>query len=380
MKSKIKFQLALLTMFFIAISGFCQIPAGYYDNAVGKTGDSLRAALRDITKTGQVKLTYAKVYTSFATTDVISPADTVVWDMYSNCNYTVIKGQCTGGTSAECKGYAREHCMPNSWWGGIDDANHAQYTDLNQLFPADQYVNQEKSNHPIGQVTNPTFTSINGSKVGPCSWTGGTTGTVFEPIDEYKGDFARAWLYVATRYMDSLSHWVNSYQSVEASEVINSTGNNYKQWFVDMLVKWSVDDPVSQKEIDRNNNIYYNTSQHNRNPFIDHPEYVCKIWSSTYCPAQSIPKTINEFNNQIVLYPNPATDKVICSVNAVTNSKQTLEIFNYLGQNIFNKNIEFQNGNNNIEINISAFQKGLYCVFIRNASGEIIGSKQLVVK
>ena len=380
MKSKIKIHFALLTMLFIAISSFCQIPTGYYNNAEGKTGDALRAALRDIAKTGQVKLTYAKVYTSFATTDVIAPADSVVWDMYSNCNYTVITGQCTGGTSEECKGYAREHCMPNSWWGGIDDANHDQYTDLNHLFPADQYVNQKKSDHPIGQVTSPTWTSINGSKIGPCSWTGGITATVFEPIDEYKGDFARAWLYVATRYMDSLSHWVTSYPNTEAGEVINSTGNNFKQWFIDMLVKWSIDDPVSQKEIDRNNNIYYNTAQHNRNPFIDHPEYICEIWSSSYCIAQSIPKTNTVLINEISLYPNPANGKVTCSIISETESKQTLEVFNFLGQNIFNKIIELQSGNNNFDIDLSGISKGLYCVIICNANGEISDTKQLVVQ
>jgi len=380
MKSIIKIQFALLVMLLIAISGFCQIPSGYYDNAAGKTGDALRAALRDIIKTGQVKLSYANVYTSFKTTDVTISGGTTVWDMYSNCNYTVITGQCTGGTSAECKGYAREHCMPNSWWGGIDDANHPQYTDLNHLFPADQYVNQEKSNHPIGQVTNPTYTSINGSKVGPCSWTGGTTGVVFEPIDEYKGDFARAWLYLATRYMDSLSHWVTSYPSSESSEVINSTGNNYKQWFIDMLIKWSNEDPVSQKEIDRNNNIYYHTTQHNRNPFIDHPEYICEIWSSSYCTTTSVPEIKTISQNQLILYPNPAIGKVTCSITSSSETESNLEVYNYLGQNICKRKLELQNGSNSTELDLSNFQKGLYCVIVRNANGEISDSKQLVVE
>ena len=106
---------------------------------------------------------------------------------------------------------------------------------------------------------------------------------VFEPINEYKGDFARAYFYVATRYMDHLSGWVTTYPTTEAQYVINNTGNNFKQWFIDMLVSWSNNDPVSQKEIDRNNAIYYNTPQHNRNPFVDHPEYVCQIWTSTSC-------------------------------------------------------------------------------------------------
>ena len=379
MKSKIKIQFALLTLLFIAISGFCQIPSGYYNNAAGKTGDVLRAALRDIIKNGQVKLSYAKVYTSFSTTDVTTSGGTIVWDMYSNCNYTVITNQCTGGTSAECQGYAREHCMPNSWWGGIDDANHPQYTDLNHLFPADQYVNQEKSDHPIGQVTNPTYTSINGSKVGPCSWSG-YTGTVFEPIDEYKGDFARAYLYLATRYMDSLSHWVTSYSSTEAKYVINSTGNNFKQWFIDMLVKWSNDDPVSQKEIDRNNNIYYNTTQHNRNPFIDHPEYICEIWSSSYFTATSVSEAKTISDNYLVLYPNPASGNITYSIYSSDISEITFEMENYLGQTIYKKKIETQNGQNKFDLDISNFQQGIYFVITRKENGDIIGSKQLVIQ
>ena len=79
--------------------------------------------------------------------------------------------------------------------------------------------------------------------------------------------------------MDHLSTWVSTFPNTNSQYVINSTGGNYKQWFIDMLLSWNAGDPVSQKEIDRNNNIYYKTPQHNRNPYIDHPEYVCQIWS-----------------------------------------------------------------------------------------------------
>ncbi len=301
MRLKERLFLLVTILLLVPFNSIGQIPAGYYNNATGKTGDTLRAALRDIIANGQVKLPYTSsssnmdVWHAFAVTDVRpAPKDTIVWDMYSDIpsgtpvyNYTVFTNQCTSGSaSAEGTCYAREHCVPNSWWNGIDNAGHPQYTDLHHLFPADMYVNDKKSDHPVGQTSSPTFTSTNGSKVGPCSWPG-YTGTIFEPIDGYKGDFARAYLYIATRYMDSLSAWVNNYPGTEAQYVINATGNNFKQWFIDMLVTWNNNDPVSQKEINRNDSIYYSTPQHNRNPFIDHPEYVCKIWTSQYCTTTS---------------------------------------------------------------------------------------------
>jgi len=192
----------------------------------------------------------------------------------------VLTGQC--GTSGSHEGicYSREHSLPNSWWGHYDDAGHPQYTDLHHLFPSDQYVNLHKSNYPLGQTSTPVYTSNNGSKVGPCTYSG-FTGVVFEPINEYKGDFARAYFYMATRYKDSLGAWVKNFPSTESKYVIDTLTNNYKQWFINMLLAWHIADPVSTKEINRNNAIYYNTAQHNRNPFVDHPEYVQAIWGGT---------------------------------------------------------------------------------------------------
>lgn len=279
------------------LSATSQIPAGYYDQAVGKTGENLRAALRDITTTGHVKIPYTStsfdIWDAYAVTDVRpAPNNQMIWDMYSDIpngspayTFTVYSNQC-GTAAAEGGCYAREHCMPNSWWGGIDDATNPQYSDLHHLFPADQYVNNQKSANIVGETNSPIWTSSNGSKLGPCSFPG-YTGIVFEPINEYKGDFARAYFYLAARYMDNLSTWVNSYPNTNSKYVINSTGGNYKQWYIDMLLSWNSGDPVSQKEIERNDNIYYNTPQHNRNPFIDHPEYICQIWSCSSSPVIS---------------------------------------------------------------------------------------------
>ena len=277
----------LLFLFLFLAAAHAQIPAGYYNTATGKTGEVLRAALRDITTNGHVKITYTSssfdIWDAYAVTDVRSaPIDTIVWDMYSDIpsgtplyTFTIITDQC-GNASGEGDCYSREHCMPNSWWGGLDNASNPQYTDLHHLFPADQYVNMKKSNNIVAQTSNPTWTSSNGSKLGPCTYPG-YTGTVFEPINEYKGDFARAYFYLATRYMNSLSTWVTSYPSYDSKYIINTTGGNYKQWYIDMLLAWNNSDPVSQKEIDRNNAVY--PIQHNRNPFIDHPEYVAAVWA-----------------------------------------------------------------------------------------------------
>jgi endonuclease I len=285
---KSRSTLLLFLCLFLA-AAHAQIPSGYYNTATGKTGEVLRAALRDITTNGHVKIPYTSgsfdIWDAYVFTDVRSaPNTTIVWDMYSDIpggtppyTFTIITNQC-GNASGEGDCYSREHCMPNSWWGGFDNAANPQYTDLQHLFPADQYVNMKKSNNIVAQTSTPTWTSLNGSKLGPCTYPG-YTGTVFEPRNEYKGDFARAYLYLATRYMNSLSTWVTSYPSYDSKYIINTTGGNYKQWYIDMLLAWNNSDPVSQKEIDRNNNIYYSTPQHNRNPYIDHPEYVTAVWT-----------------------------------------------------------------------------------------------------
>jgi len=323
-----KFFLLLIAVLFLYLSSIAQIPSGYYDLADGKTGEILRAALRDITITDHIKIPYTStefdVWDAYAITDVRpTPNNTIIWDMYSDIpsgipayTFTIYTSQC-GSATEEGDCYAREHLMANSYWGGIDDAANPQYSDLHHLFPADQYVNNRKSNNIVAQTSTPTWTSTNGSKVGPCTYPG-FTGTVFEPINEYKGDFARAFLYLAARYMDQMSTWITTYPTTDAQYIINSTGGNYKQWFIDMLILWNNSDPVSQKEIDRNNAIYYNTPQHNRNPFVDHPEYVCQVWS---CPTSPVITNITHTptypnSSNVVSVSASVTDDV--SVTSVT--------------------------------------------------------------
>ncbi|MFZ4399843.1 MAG: endonuclease [Bacteroidales bacterium] len=282
-KNRLFIYFTLIVLSFTSVYG--QIPAGYYNSALGLSGENLRTALKTVITNGHIKLSYSNIWNFYDSTDTRpAPNNNIIWDMYTDIpGGTPITtlffqtGQCgTGGASAEGDCYSREHCFPNSWWGHFDDAAHPQYTDLHHLFPADQYVNMYKSNYPIGPTNTASYTSNNGSKLGPCSFSG-YSGVVFEPINEYKGDFARAYLYIATRYMDSLGAWVKHYPLYDSRFIIDTSTNNYKQWFINMLLSWHNSDPVSSKEINRNN-VIYRTAQHNRNPFIDHPEYVQAIW------------------------------------------------------------------------------------------------------
>ena len=269
----------LLVLAMACGSLWAQAPSGYYDGAAGKTGAELRMALHNIIK-GHTSITYTQIWQAYWSTD--NKGDNVVWDMYSdgaNYSFSYQNGndQC-GSYSREGDCYNREHSWPQSWF----NEESTPRTDLHHVFPTDGYVNNKRSNHPFGEVGSVNWTSQNGSKLGTCR-TSGYSGTVFEPIDEYKGDFARAYFYMSTRYYTEDSNWSTSDMTDKA---------DIRPWAVAMLLRWHEADPVSQKEIDRNN-VIYNDIQHNRNPFVDHPEYARMIWdddwSSTYYAISKVP-------------------------------------------------------------------------------------------
>jgi endonuclease I len=260
-------------LFFIQ-TGFTQPPQGYYNSAIGLSGIELQMALHNIIKNHTVVSYTPGVWNAFYTTD--DKPDSTVWDMYSdipdgtpngNPPYVYQFGidQCgTANSEGDC--YSREHSFPKSWFNELAP----MYTDLFQIIPTDQYVNNKRSNYPYGEVDIATWTSMNGSKVGPCI-TPGYSGTVFEPRDEYKGDLARIYFYMSVRYYTEDSTWIGSPMV---------TGSQLNPWALAMMLDWDQQDSVSQKEIDRNNAVY--AIQNNRNPFIDHSEYVNAIWGTGY--------------------------------------------------------------------------------------------------
>ena len=266
MKHRFSHRSVLLLLLFATANLWAQVPTGYYDNAFGKDGDELKTALHNIIKNHTV-VSYGGLLDAFAYTDC--KPNGKIWDIYSNIEYS-LGGNCgTYDEEGDC--WNREHTWPQSWF----NEKSTPRSDLFHVYPTDGYVNGQRSNYPYGEVNNPTYTSGNGSKLGPCV-TAGYTGKVFEPIDEYKGDIARSYFYMSVRYAGEDSGWGTSAMT-NKSEI--------KAWAMTMLLRWSDEDPVSQKEIDRNNAVY--GYQGNRNPFIDHPEYARMIWDPNYTPTSS---------------------------------------------------------------------------------------------
>ncbi len=288
-------KILLISMFclFILSNIHGQVPANYYDSAIGLTGDDLKQELKDITTNGHSPISYNAVWSAFGKTDVYpAPDNTTIWDMYSDVPggtaayyYTLSDDQC-GTFSAEGDCYNREHSFPKSWWGGSKDKNDdegdptkysTQYTDLNQLVASDGYVNGMRDSYAYGDVESTSWSSTNGSKLGTNTSVYGSSWTVFEPIDEYKGDFARALFYMATRY--DVASWVQDNSSTDIVYVFNNDGSFRNEYYA-MIYQWHQDDPVSQKELDRNDEVY--NKQHNANPYINHPEWVCEVFGA--CP------------------------------------------------------------------------------------------------
>lgn len=195
-----------------------------------------------------------------------------------------------GGTvNSEGVYYNREHVFPTSWWGGGNSAVDTQFTDIHMIIPADKFVNQERSNFPMGEVASVDLTFENGSLLG-ASGSAAYTNTVFEPIDEYKGDIARIFFYMAVRYENIIANWEN--ENSRGDDVLDGMAYTvYEDWFRDQLILWHNADPVSTVEMDRNNGVY--AIQGNRNPFVDNPVYVNDVWGP---PCFGLPVELSAFH------------------------------------------------------------------------------------
>ena len=252
----------------VSVTLFAAPPASYYTNANGKTSDALRVALQDIIK-GHTVVSYDNLNMLYIASD--SHPDGSLWDMYSTCSWQHNQKKC-GNYSTVCDCYNKEHSVPQSWFSSkspmVSDAFH--------VYPTDGKVNGQRSNYPFGECTGgKTLTADALGRLGTSTFSG-FSGTVFEPVDDYKGDFARTYFYMATRYANQCESWGNHF----------STANNgLTAYSVDLFLKWHRQDPVSEKERVRNDAIYgiNNTTgykQGNRNPFIDYPCLAEYIWGN----------------------------------------------------------------------------------------------------
>lgn len=285
-----KYKLLFVALF-VAASSIAQIPNGYYSTATG-TGYVLKTQLYNKI-TNHTNLGYAGLWSAYATTDRDNQYenDNTVFDLYSEnptgpdpVTFIYSTNQCgTYTTQGNC--YNREHIIPQS----IFNSASPMVSDAHFIVPVDGYVNGMRSDNPHGNVAVASWTSLNGSKRGT-SAVAGYTGTVFEPLDEFKGDIARMYFYFATRYENVVAGYTTYAMFNGSSNQVFSTA------FLNMLITWHNQDTVSAREIARNNAIY--NLQNNRNPFIDHPEYVGIIWgggSGSGSSAQTI--TFNPLAN-----------------------------------------------------------------------------------
>lgn len=303
-----RIQLVLWLFVFTAFT-FAQIPDGYYNSANGKAGAKLKTAIFSIINP-HVQLDYYSSYIFFQSTDWHSGnsqfPNGYYWDMYSNSQHPTWSG------------LNREHSMPKSWFGVASGQENSipMGTDLHNLYPSDYDANMAKSNYPLGVVSGtPDYT--NGVvKVGTStSYSPQYSGTVFEPADEYKGDFARDYMYMVTCYENYSSRWTSTGTQ---SMMYGGTYPVFRPNAAELLMKWHRQDPVSTKETDRNNAVY--KLQKNRNPFVDHPELAEFIWGKYVGSAWDINGKLPEENVPLTIQPNPASSKLTVKVNKPTES------------------------------------------------------------
>lgn len=277
---------------FCSLTASAAQPANYYSDCEGLCGKSLLVELSGVVGP-HTTVSYDGLWTLYRTSDTY--ANGKIWDMYSTKQWTYKSEQC-GTYSAVGDCYNREHSFPKSWF---DDAS-PMVSDAFHIYPTDGKVNGQRSNYPFGECANGTTLPASGGikalgRLGTSTFAG-YSGKVFEPDDEYKGDFARSYFYMAAAYNSRIASW--------SSPML--AGNNFpcfSSWAINLLLKWHRQDPVSQKELDRNDAVY--AQQKNRNPFIDHPELVEHIWGNKstvawYEDGEATPEIVQPVNGSSI--------------------------------------------------------------------------------
>ncbi|WP_034059473.1 endonuclease [Lacinutrix jangbogonensis] len=360
----------LLTIFTLS----AQVPTNYYSSATGN-GYALKTQLKNIINNSDDGLTteyqssdlgYSALYTTFSSSDIdlYFENNGTLLDMYSEnpsgtdayeYSYGTNQDDGSGGT-AEGQKYNREHIIPQS----VFDGNSPMKNDAHFVVPSDKYINAQRGSFPFGVVETANFTSTNNSKRGnnlDSGYSAGYTNTVFEPIDEFKGDIARMYFYFVTRYEDN---FVNN--DFDSYAMFNDSADQvFELTFFNILYQWHTQDPVSQRELDRNNAIF--NAQNNRNPFIDNPTYVSEIWQGLL--------SVDEFTAEaaVKIYPNPVKGSFL---NIEVKQNTSFEIYDILGKKILDGNVTPTSK----QIGVSQLNKGVYILKLETPNGGL--SKKLI--
>ncbi|MCD4737073.1 MAG: endonuclease [Bacteroidales bacterium] len=318
--------------------GFSQIPPGYYNNAAGLYGQQLKTALHNI-----IDNHYEQSYDDLK--DILKETDE---DPNNSQNVILLytgRSQNKNTFGGGPNDWNREHVWAKSH-GGFGN-NPPCGTDAHHIRPTDASVNSDRGNKDFdnGGQQHPEATG--------CYYTEYT----WEPRDAVKGDVARMILYMDVRYEGGSGE-----PNLTAVNAIN-TSPDPEHGRLNTLLEWHESDPPDAFEINRNNVIY--SYQNNRNPFIDHPEYVDYIWDP--------PSAINyqAYSNDLNIFPVPADDFLY--IDATLPAKYSFSLYNSSGQMIRTG----ENKNKLFPINITNLPAGIYFVEVRN--GRIQECRKVVV-
>lgn len=344
-------------------------PSGYYYSIEGLYGADLKTALHTVIcqDTSQY-LDYGTgsghTWEGFYTTDRDTITNMII-DMYSDEERYFAEDYISQDYPGFGQNVHIEHCVPKSWWGCDIEHPDCAACDLNHLYPADGSINSSKSNNPLGVVTG-DVTSDNGvSKVGDATYDD-YSGNVFEPADEYKGDFARSYFYVATAYQNYVNKWItDSKNMMEAN-----TYPTLKTWAIELLLTWDKMDPISDKESIRVNKVY--AIQNNRNPFIDLPNLAEHIWGESlnvpYYASENKENTPSSIQSQndienIICYSGRNTMVIKSNKNIAVD----LTIYSTVGVALYHQRV-----NTNTEIDIPNYPSGIYIFMVINSDEQFV--------
>lgn len=343
MKSKYLILLTwLLPSMMVAQTPSIDIDA-YYKDLEGLSGKKLFDAVCTAVNKGFDQMSYGDLWTAYKETDLY-PTDSIgkagmIWDIYSDYNFPFGKKQCgTYHNEGDC--YNREHSIPKSWFC---DCTSGMGADIMHLFPTDGKVNGMRSNYAYGEVSSASYTSHQGDKLGSAKMISvdstllgknvtieNIPSKVFEPLNCYKGDLARA-------YMGTMCKWTSKYKMNDGDGKWFFTNNyteqgrfGFNMYGLALLMKWSRQDPISRKEIDRNNGIQ--KTQGNRNPFVDLPELAEYIWGKHAGEAfyiQAAPSALEEVKS-----PAPTTNPVKVVINGRIVIRHNNQYYDLLGKEL----------------------------------------------
>lgn len=301
----------LFSLLFLCLMIALSAQGNYYDAVINLTGQPLYLGLRALISTNTNSSYDAAKAELFQDLENVNGNVTCIYTgQVYNVGYNY-----TGSNNPNT-----EHTYAQSWFSSSESSK--KKADLHHLFPSNSVVNSSRGNYPLFTVANHASANVYYTNTPWQSYRGQSQNgyTVFEPADETKGNIARALLYFNTRYNDTLTQ-----QNVFMTPV---------------LVQWHYQDPPDAWEIARNQGVW--EFQSNRNPFVDHPEFVGRIWGGTAAddPALAPVATLNVSK----IYPNPFTTQTAVVLESKTSTSATVQVYNIRGQKVRQWTVQLASG------------------------------------